>query len=113
MGAWIAERAASTAERVRGLSGPDHQGELTLAGGRTGREELADKRDRATRLREAWEAREGVQARAVESEVGASPPDERHVRKEAQGLAAGLRSAFASVDRDAFLERVGPLPSLA
>jgi hypothetical protein len=32
VGAWIAERAASVAERVRGLSGTEHQGELALAG---------------------------------------------------------------------------------
>jgi hypothetical protein len=107
VGAWIAERAASVAERVRGLSGPEHQGELALAGGRAGREESGDRRDLAMRLREAWEAREGVQERTAE--VEASPPGEGHVREEAQGLAAGLRSAFASIDRDAFSERVGEL----
>jgi hypothetical protein len=73
------------------------------------RDEPEDKRDLATRLREAWEARQGVQTRAVEPEVDASPPSEGRVREEAQGLAAGLRSAFASVDRGAFSERVGEL----
>ncbi|MGR3436646.1 MAG: MobQ family relaxase [Shimia sp.] len=111
VGAWIAERAASVAERVRGLSGPEHQGELALAGGGRGEPE-GDRRDLAIRLREAWGARQGAQERTTEVEgleAGASPPDERHAREEAQGLAAGLRSAFASVDRDAFSERVGEL----
>jgi hypothetical protein len=115
VGAWIAERAASVAERVRGLSGPEHQGELALAGGGAGRGEPEDRRDPsdgrdlATRLREAWEARQGAQARAVEPEVDVSLPNEGHAREEAQGLAAGLRSAFASVDRNAFSERVSEL----
>lgn len=111
VGAWIAERAASVTERVRGLSGPEHQGELALAlaGGGAGRGEPEEDRSLATRLRDALEVRQGVQARSVEPEVDASPPDERHVRDEAQGLAAGLRSAFASIDRDAFLGRVGEL----
>ena len=116
VGAWIAERAASVAERVRGLSGPEHQGELALAGGGRGEPEDEDRRDLATRLREAWEARqerttepEGVEVDAGARAVDASPSPEAHVRDEARGLAAGLRSAFASVDRDAFSERVGEL----
>ncbi|WP_199502132.1 hypothetical protein, partial [Jannaschia rubra] len=112
VGAWIAERAASVAERVRGLSGPEHQGELALAGGGAGGgepEDRRDDRDLTTRLRDVLEARQGVQAQAVELEVGASPPSEGHAREEARGLAAGLRSAFASVDRDAFSQRVGEL----
>ena len=114
VGAWIAERAASVAKRVRGLSSPEHQGELALTGGGRGepeedRRDPSDGRDLATRLREAWEAREGVQARAMEPEVGVSPPDVEHEQEEARGLAAGLRSAFASVDREAFSEQVGEL----
>ena len=112
VGAWIAERAASMVERMRERLGPEHQGELALAGGGAGRgepEDRCDDRDLTTRLRDALEARQGVQARAVEPEVGASPPSEGHVREEAQGLVAGLRSAFASVDRNAFSERVSEL----
>jgi hypothetical protein len=109
VGAWIAERAASVTERVRGLSGPEHQGELALAGGRAGPDGRGDDRDLAARLRDVLEARQGVHARAVEPEVGTSPLGEGHAREEAQGLAAGLRGAFASVDRDAFSERVSEL----
>ena len=41
--------------------------------------------------------------------MDASPPDAGRVREDAQDFAAGLRSAFASVDRDAFSERVSEL----
>ena len=49
VGAWIAERAASVAERVRERLGPEHQGELALAGSGRGEPE-EDRRDLATRL---------------------------------------------------------------
>ena len=98
-------RSGALAERAR----TSEQGDLALAGGAAGSEGPRDDRSLATRLRDALEARQGVQAQEAAPEVDASPPDAGHVREEAQGLAAGLRSAFASVDRDAFSERVSEL----
>jgi hypothetical protein len=93
------------AERVRGLSGPEHQGELVLAGGRAGREEPEDKRDLATRLREAWETREGAQELTAEVEGpeveatgrdgvrGASLEDSRSFADRLRAVVTGIDSA--------------------
>ena len=94
---WL-DRAA---ERVMDRLGPavSGQAELALAGGRDGREEEPDL---ATRLRDAWEARQGR-----EKEQGADAPERE--RDAPQDLAARLREAAAGVDRDALTDRAAAL----
>ena len=117
---WLRERAVSAVERVRGLSGPDRQGEMALAGGRAGRDmpeentrDPYDRRDLATRMRAAWEARQGAQERTAE--VGRSEVEEpardagRPERAGPDDFAAQMREAAAGVDRDAFTERAAAL----
>lgn len=89
---WL-DRAA---ERVMDRLGSG-QSELALAGGRDGREEEPDL---ATRLRDAWEARQGR-----EKEQGVDVPE----REAPQDLAARLREAAAGVDRDALADRAAAL----
>jgi len=73
------------------------QSDLALAGGRDGREQEPDL---ATRLREAWEARnESRQQNASEASEREAPDD----------LAARLRAAAAGIDREAFGGRVSAL----
>jgi len=90
---WL-DRAA---ERVMDRLGPavSGQAELALAGGRDGREEEPDL---ATRLRDAWEARQGR-----EKEQGADAP-ERDAPQSSQDLAARLREAAAGIDPDALAD---------
>ena len=79
------------------------QAELALAGGRDGREEEPDL---ATRLRDAWEARQGR-----EKEQGVDVP-EREVPQSSQDprdLAARLREAAAGVDREGLADRAAGL----
>ena len=76
------------------------QSELALAGGRDGREEEPDL---ATRLRDAWEARQGR-----EKEQGVDAP-EREVSEASQDLAARLREAAAGIDPDALADRAAAL----
>jgi len=76
------------------------QSEMALAGGRDGREEEPDRSDLATRLRDAWEARQG---REKEQDVDA--PE----REAPQDLAARLREAAAGVDRNALSDRAAAL----
>jgi hypothetical protein len=95
---WL-DRAA---ERVMGRLGSE-QSELALAGGRDGREEEPDL---ATRLRDAWEARQGR-----EKEQGVDAP-EREVSQASQApqdLAARLREAAAGIDPDALADRAAAL----
>lgn len=87
---WL-DRAA---ERVMDRLGSG-QAELALAGGREGRET-----DFATRLRDAWEARQGR-----EQEQGADAPE----RETPQDFAARLREAAEGVDRDALADRAAAL----
>ena len=115
VGAWIAERAAGVVDRVRERIGPV-QDELALAGGRDGREEPEDARSLATRLREAWEARQGaqgVQERTAEAEGAATSEErgasERDVSEDSQDLAARLRAAAASLDPAEVAERAAEL----
>ena len=102
---WL-DRAA---ERVMDRLGSG-QSELALAGGRDGREEEPDRSDRrsdlATRLRDAWEARQGR-----EKEQGVNAP-EREVSQASQApqdLAARLREAAAGIDPDALADRAAAL----
>jgi hypothetical protein len=92
---WL-DRAA---ERVMDRLGPG-QSELVLADGRDGREEEPDF---ATRLRQAWEARQGR-----EKEQGADAP-EREASQVPQDLAARLREAAAGIDPDALADRATAL----
>ena len=82
---WL-DRAA---ERVMDRVGS----ELALAGGRDGREEEPDF---ATRLRDAWEARQGR-----EKEQGVDVPE----REAPHDLAARLREAAAGIDREGLADR--------
>ena len=91
---WL-DRAA---ERVMDRLGSE-QSELALAGGRDGREEEPDL---ATRLRDAWEARQG---REKEQHVDAPERD----APEPQDLAARLREAAAGIDSDALADRAAAL----
>lgn len=98
---WL-DRAA---ERVMGRLEPARfagsgQSELALAGGRDGREEEPDL---ATRLRDAWEARQGR-----EKEQGVDAP-EREAPQVSQDLAARLREAAAGIDPDALADRAAAL----
>jgi hypothetical protein len=86
-------------ERVMDRLGPG-QSELALAGGRDGREEEPDL---ATRLRNAWEARQGR-----EKEQGIDAP-ERDAPQSSQDLAARLREAAAGIDPDALADRAAAL----
>ena len=79
------------------------QSELALAGGRDGREDEPDRSDLATRLREAWEARQG---REKEQEVDAP---EREAPQAPQDLAARLRAAAEGVDREGLADRAAAL----
>ncbi|MGR3467144.1 MAG: MobQ family relaxase [Shimia sp.] len=112
VGAWIAERAAGVVDRVRERIGPV-QDELALAGGRDGRTEPEDTRDLGTRLREAWEARQGVQERTAEVDGTATPEDrgtvERDMPDDSQDLAARLRAAAANLDPAEVAERAAEL----
>ena len=76
------------------------QSELALAGGRDGREEEPNL---ATRLRDAWEARQGR-----EKEQGVDAP-EREAPQSSQDLAARLREAAAGIDPDALADRAAAL----
>ena len=76
------------------------QSELALAGGRDGRE---DESDLATRLRDAWEARQGR-----DKEQGVDGP-EREASQVPQDLAARLREAAAGIDPDALADRAAAL----
>ena len=91
---WL-DRAA---ERVMDRLGSG-QAELALAGGRDGREEEPNL---ATRLRDAWEARQG---REKEQHVDAPERD----APEPQDLAARLREAAAGIDSDALADRAAAL----
>ena len=73
------------------------QSELALAGGRDGREEEPDL---ATRLRDAWEARQGR-----EKERDVDVPE----REAPQDFAARMREAAEGVDREGFADRVAAL----
>jgi len=86
----------SAAERVMDRLGSG-QSELALAGGRDGREEEPDL---ATRLRDAWKARQG---REKEQHVDA--PE----REEPQDFAARLREAAEGVDREGLADRAAAL----
>ena len=79
------------------------QSELALAGGRDGREEEPDRGDLATRLREAWEARQGR-----EKEQGVDAP-EREAAQTSQDLAARLREAAQGIDREGLADRAAAL----
>ena len=92
---WL-DRAA---ERVMDRLGSG-QSELALAGGRDGREEEPNL---ATRLRDAWEARQGR-----EKEQGVDAP-ERDAPQSSQDLAARLREAAAGIDPDALADRAAAL----
>jgi hypothetical protein len=92
---WL-DRAA---ERVMDRLGSG-QSELALAGGRDGREEEPDL---ATRLRDAWEARQGH-----EKGQGVDAP-ERDAPQASQDLAARLREAAAGIDPDALADRAAAL----
>ena len=76
------------------------QSELALAGGRDGREEEPNL---ATRLRDAWEARQDR-----EKEQGVDAP-ERDAPQSSQDLAARLREAAAGIDPDALADRAAAL----
>ena len=89
---WL-DRAA---ERVMDRLGSG-QSELALAGGRDGREEEPDF---ATRLRQAWEARQGR-----EKEQGVDVPE----REAPRDFAARMREAAEGVDREGFADRAAAL----
>lgn len=89
---WL-DRAA---ERVMDRLGSG-QSELALAGGRDGREEEPDL---ATRLRDAWEARQGR-----EKEQGIDAPE----RDAPQDLAVRLREAAKGIDPDDLADRAAAL----
>lgn len=99
---WL-DRAA---ERVVGRLGAE-QSEMALAGGRDGREQESDRSDLATRLREAWEARQGhkVEREADVPELGREAPDQ----DAPQSLADRLRAAAAGIDRNDFADRAAAL----
>ena len=92
---WL-DRAA---ERVMDRLGSG-QSELALAGGRDGREEEPDL---ATRLRDAWQARQG---REKEQDVDAP---EREAPQASQDLAARLREAAEGIDREGLADRAAAL----
>ncbi|MGB5865937.1 MAG: hypothetical protein WBG95_16745, partial [Sulfitobacter sp.] len=73
--------------------------ELALAGGRDGRE---DEPDLATRLRDAWEERQG-------REAGQDVDAPERERDAPQDFAARLREAAEGVDCDALADRAAAL----
>jgi hypothetical protein len=85
-----------TADRVLDHLGLE-QSELALAGGREGREQEPDL---ATRLKEAWEARQ----RDRETPDAAMPD-----REASDDLAARLREAAQGIDREALADRAAAL----
>jgi len=89
---WL-DRAA---ERVMDRLGSG-QSELALSGGRDGREQEPDL---ATRLRDAWEARQGR-----EKEHDVDVPE----REAPQDLAARLREAADGIDREGLADRAAAL----
>jgi hypothetical protein len=101
---WL-DRAA---ERVMDRLGSG-QSELALAGGRDGREEEPDL---ATRLREAWEARQGrekeqhVDAPEREASEASQAPQSS---QDPRDLAARLREAAKGIDPDAVADRAAAL----
>jgi hypothetical protein len=95
---WL-DRAA---ERVMDRLGSG-QSELALAGGRDGREKEPDL---ATRLRDAWEARQG---REKEQEVDAPEREVSQASQAPQDLAARLREAAAGIDREGLADRAAAL----
>ena len=95
---WL-DRAA---ERVMDRLGSE-QSELALAGGRDGREEEPDL---ATRLRDAWEARQG---REKEQHVDAPEREAPQSSQDPQDLAARLREAAKGVDREGLADRAAAL----
>jgi len=104
----VREWLDSAAERVMDRLGSG-QSELALAGGRDGREEEPDRSDRsdlATRLRDAWEARQGR-----EKEQGADAPEREtpQASPAPRDLAARLREAAAGVDREGLADRAAAL----
>jgi len=93
-----AERVMDRLEPVRfARSG---QSELALAGGRDG---LEEEPDFATRLRDAWEARQGREA-GQEVDV-----PEREAPQTSQDLAARLREAAVGIDREGLADRAAAL----
>jgi hypothetical protein len=95
---WL-DRAA---ERVMDRLGPG-QSEMVLTGGRDDREEEPDL---ATRLRDAWEVRQG---REKEQHVYAPEREVPQSSQAPQDLAARLREAAAGIDRDALADRAAAL----
>ena len=82
------------------------QSELALAGGRDGRDEepdLSDRRELATRLRDAFDARQG---REAGQDVDAP---EREAPQASQDLAARLREAAKGIEPDALADRAAAL----
>ena len=79
------------------------QSELALAGGRDGREEEPNL---ATRLRDAWEARQG---REKEQHVDAPEREVSEASQAPQDLAVRLREAAAGIDPDALADRAAAL----
>ena len=105
---WLDRAAERVMDRLEPARFADSgQSELALAGGRDGREEEPDRSDRsdlATRLRDAWEARQGR-----EKEQGVDAP-ERDAPQSSQDLAARLREAAAEgVDREGLADRAAAL----
>ena len=98
LGGQVRDWLDRAAERVLDRLGPGPS-ELALAGGREGQEE---KPDLATRLREAWEARQN------QPEVQGAATPERE-RETSQDLAARLREAAKGIDPNALAERAAAL----
>ncbi len=85
-----------TADRVLDRLGSG-QGELALAGGRDGRDQEPDL---ATRLKEAWDARQRDRE---------TPEDATPEREASDDLAARLREAAQGIDREALADRAAAL----
>ena len=102
-----AERVMDRLEPAR-FAGPE-QSELARAGGRDGREQEPDL---ATRLREAWEARQGrekeqhVDAPEREASEASQAPQSS---QDPRDLAARLREAAKGIDPDALADRAAAL----
>ena len=102
-----AERVMDRLEPAR-FAGPE-QSELALAGGGDGREQEPDL---ATRLREAWEARQGrekeqhVDAPEREASEASQAPQSS---QDPRDLAARLREAAKGIDPDALADRAAAL----
>jgi len=100
---WLDRAAEQVLDRLG--PGQSSQAEMALAGGRDRREEEPDRSDRsdlATRLRDAWEARQGR-----EKEQGVDVPERE--RDAPQDLAARLREAAEGVDREGLADRAAAL----